>query len=195
MNKISLSGRPFGEIKYAYERYGEKFYETKFISKRKSGNADIVDCIVPEILIDGFKSSENISLIGEIRTRNIIQDGAKNKLCIYVFVKEISKYSGYDENSVSLEGFICKQAQYRETPLGRQISDFFIASNRHSCRSDYIPCITWGRNAVRISELGVGTKINLRGRLQSRDYIKKLEDGTEEMRTAYELSVAFFEVI
>lgn len=47
-----------------------------------------------------------------------------------------------------------------------------------------------GRNAKYAGEYITGDKIQINGRLQSREYEKQLEDGTVEQRTAYEVSVS-----
>ena len=125
-----------------------------------------------------------MTIRGEIRTRNYCDENKKTHCEVYVFVKETIEYGEYDDNKVTIDGFICKTAIYRETPLGREICDLLVASNRNCRKSDYIPCIAWGRNAKRISSNGVGTKIHIDGRLQSRIYTKDGED-----RTAYEVSI------
>ena len=127
------------------------------------------------------------------------ESGTKDILCcvlpeIFVFVTNICDYEE-DKNDVELDGFICKEPKYRRTPLGRQITDLLIASNREHFKSDYIPCIAWGRNAIRTSEFNVGTRVKVLGRLQSREYKKKIDDGTYEVRTAYELSAYMIDVV
>ena len=117
----------------------------------------------------------------------------RNRLLLYVFVCEIEKANPgehTDLNKIQLDGYVCKEPIYRKTPLGREIADLLIAVNRSYGKSDYIPCVVWGRNAVYTSGLPVGTHLNLTGRIQSRGYVKMYEDGTEEQRTAYEVSVS-----
>lgn len=186
MNKIILSGKVTDEPTFSHEVHGEKFYRFRLLSSRQSGNCDILVCIVPEIIKNGISEGNDVKVFGEIRTRNV-HENDKNHLEITVFVKEVLLYDK-DENIVELDGFICKEPTYRVTPFGRQITDLMVASNREYFKSDYIPCITWGRNAIRASEFNVGTRVKVFGRLQSREYIKKIEDGTEETRVAYELS-------
>ena len=127
-------------------------------------------------------------------TYNEIVD-EKNKLNVVVFAKEIyqSENFGYNENYIYLEGFLCKEPLKRTSPLGREICDMMLAVNRMYNKSDYIPCIAWGRNAGYAEKLGVGTKLALEGRIQSREYKKKLDDGTAEMRKAFEVSVVKLE--
>ena len=151
-------------------------------------------CTVPEIIKNGISEGNKVKVFGEIRTRNVHEDD-KSHLEVTVFVKEVLLYEK-DENNVELDGFICKEPVYRETPFGRQITDLIVASNRErNYRSDYIPCIAWGRNAIRTSEFNVGTRVKVSGRLQSREYNKRLGDETYEVRTAYELSAAMVDAV
>ena len=193
MNKIVLAGLVTEEPTFSHEVHGEKFYRFRLLSSRKSGNCDILVCIVPEIIKNGISEGNKVKVLGEIRTRNVHEDD-KNHLEITVFVKDVLLYEE-DENNVELDGFICKEPTYRETPFGRQITDLIVASNREYFKSDYIPCIAWGRNAIRTSEFNVGTRVKVLGRLQSREYKKKIDDGTYEVRTAYELSAYMIDVV
>ena len=194
MNKIVLAGLVTEEPTFSHEVHGEKFYHFSLSSSRMSGTNDILPCTVSEILKKDIMEGAEIKVLGEIRTRNV-HENDKNHLKITVFVKEVLVYEE-DENNVELDGFICKEPTYRETPLGRQVSDLIIASNRErNFKSDYIPCIAWGRNAIRTSELNVGTRVKVLGRLQSREYNKRLGDETYEARTAYELSSSMVSVV
>ena len=194
MNKIVLAGLVADEPTFSHEVHGEKFYRFRLLSSRKSGNCDVLVCIVPEIIKNGINEGNMVKVFGEIRTRNVHEDD-KNHLEITVFVKEVLLYDE-DENNVELDGFICKEPTYRETPFGRQITDLMVASNRErNHKSDYIPCIAWGRNAIRSSEFDVGTRVKVLGRLQSREYKKKIDDGIYEVRTAYELSASMVDVV
>ena len=194
MNKIILSGKVTDEPTFSHEVHGEKFYRFRLLSSRQSGNCDVLMCTVPEIIKNGISEGNKVKVLGEIRTRNVHEDD-KNHLEITVFVKEVLLYEE-DENNVELDGFICKEPVYRETPFGRQITDLIVASNRErNYKSDYIPCIAWGRNAIRTSEFNVGTRVKVSGRLQSREYNKKIDDGKYEERTAYELSAYMIDVI
>ena len=194
MNKIVLAGLVTEEPTFSHEVHGEKFYRFSLSSSRMSGTNDILPCTVSEILKKDIEEGTEIKVLGEIRTRNV-HENDKNHLEITVFVKEVLSYEK-DENNVELDGFICKEPTYRETPLGRQVSDLIIASNRErNFKSDYIPCIAWGRNAIRTSELNVGTRVKVLGRLQSREYNKRLGDETYEVRTAYELSAAMVDAV
>lgn len=181
---IRLAGQIIGEPQFSHEFMGEKFYDVKIESSRLSGACDTIPCIVPELFIDNFNDGEKICVSGEIRTHN-----ANGKVRVEVFVKELYEYEK-DENDVRIDcAYICKKPAYRETPLGRHIADLIVAVNRKYGKSDYIPCITWGRGAEYISMLEPGQKISIVGRFQSREYVKRHEDGTEETKTAYELSI------
>ena len=194
MNKIVLAGTVKDEPTFSHEVHGEKFYRFRLLSSRQSGNCDILVCIVPEIIKNGINEGNVVKVLGEIRTRNVHEDD-KSHLEVTVFVKEVLLYEE-DENNVELDGFICKEPTYRETPFGRQITDLIVASNRdRNYKSDYIPCIAWGRNAIRTSEFNVGTRVKVSGRLQSREYNKRLGDETYEARTAYELSASMIDVV
>ena len=194
MNKIILSGKVTDEPTFSHEVHGEKFYRFRLLSSRQSGNCDILMCTVPEIIKNGINEGNMVKVLGEIRTRNVHEDD-KSHLEVTVFVKEVLLYEK-DENNVELDGFICKEPVYRETPFGRQITDLIVASNRErNYKSDYIPCIAWGRHAIRSSEFDVGTRVKVLGRLQSREYKKKIDDETYEVRIAYELSSAVVDVV
>ena len=194
MNKIVLAGLVTEEPTFSHEVHGEKFYRFYLSSSRQSGNCDVLMCTVPEIIKNGINEGNMVKVLGEIRTRNVHEDD-KSHLEVTVFVKEVLLYEK-DENNVELDGFICKEPVYRETPFGRQITDLIVASNRErNYKSDYIPCIAWGRNAIRTSESNVGTRVKVSGRLQSREYNKRLGDETYEVRTAYELSAAMVDEV
>ena len=194
MNKIVLAGLVTEEPIFSHEVHGEKFYRFYLSSSRQSGYCDVLMCTVPEIIKNGINEGNMVKVLGEIRTRNVHEDD-KSHLEVTVFVKEVLLYEE-DENNVELDGFICKEPVYRETPFGRQITDLIVASNRErNYKSDYIPCIAWGRNAIRTSEFNVGTRVKVSGRLQSREYNKKIDDETYEERTAYELSASMIDVV
>lgn len=190
MNKITLSGMVASVPELSHEILGEKFYKFYLISRRTSRAEDELPCLVSEILMKGIEADKKIKITGEIRTRN-----TNGHLKISVFAQEVFPYDGQDKNIVDLRGFICKEPKYRITPLGRQITDFLVANNRKYGKSDYIPCITWGRNAVKVSDMPVGTELHIIGRLQSRKYQKQLPNGMRNTRTAYELSADRIEVM
>lgn len=197
-NSIVVSGCIASEAEFSHESFGENFYVFMLNSERSSGVLDCVPICVSERLYDigKLKIGGLIEVTGEIRTYNKIEKDHK-RLIISVFAKDITDHQDVidDTNSAELTGFICKEPTYRTTPNGREICDVLLAVNRAYGKSDYIPCISWGRNARFVEKLPVGTQITLYGRLQSREYHKRIgenPDGTcvAEVRTAYELSVS-----
>lgn len=192
MNRIRVSGIVAQEPEFSHTTFGEDFYKFYLMSVRTSGVNDIIPCIVPESLEKYVECGSDIDIVGEVRTRNV--DGHME---IQVFVLDVNAHeSNMDYNYVEIEGYVCKQPVLRETPLGRVITDIIIASNRERVhKSDYIPCIVWGRNAQRASEYEVGTKLNIVGRLQSREYTKRISDTETETRTAYEVSISKLEAV
>ena len=198
-NQATFSGEIISEFEYSHEVLGEKFYTSVLCVKRKSGVPDKIPFIVSERLVDVSEAwtGQIAKLFGQIRSYNK-RIGDKLKLVLYVFVREISlldEREKYDSNNVVIDGYICKEPIYRRTPLGREIADVIFAVNRAYAKTDYVPSVFWGRNAEFINCLDVGTRIKAVGRLQSRDYVKKHEDGAEETKTTYELSVSTFEVV
>ena len=195
MNDITLAGIIDGEIEYSHELYDEKFYKFYFSVVRKSGTVDTLKCIVSQWIVGKLKENEQFEIVGEVRTRNYDDDNGKRCTEVYVFVNEILEYPGEDMNHVDIDGYICKSPIYRETPLGRKICDLLVASNRLCNKSDYLPCISWGRNAISSSILEVGEHVSVSGRLQSRIYTKKLNETEFEERVAYEVSTESVKVI
>ena len=169
---------------------GENFYDFEVEVERLSKAKDIIPVTISERSIDvnDFKLGDRVKLIGQYRSHNKnIEE--KNKLILHFFAKEIEKTELQDKNDVRLTGFICKTPVFRTTPFNREICDVLLAVNRpNNHRSDYIPCILWGRNARFVSNLPIGSKIEVSGRIQSRQYTKKLENEEVEERTAYEVS-------
>lgn len=188
MNKIKLSGEIVRKPIFSHKTKEKDFYEFYMSSKRLSGASDIIPCIVSDGLLIKILENEKICLHGEIRTYNKYE-GDHAKLLVYIYVKAISQYMDNDENCVEIDGFICKEPCYRKTQLGREIADILLAVNRPYGKSDYIPCICWGEDARKMDAKSLETELKLCGRIQSRFYIKKLEDGTQEKRVAYEISV------
>ena len=198
-NQATFSGEIISEFEYSHEVLGEKFYTSVLSVKRKSGVHDEIPFMVSERLVDvgDLWTGQIVMLSGQIRSHNN-RNGYKPKLVLFVFVRELyfpDEREKYDCNNVVIDGYICKEPLYRRTPLGREITDVIFAVNRAYAKTDYVPSVFWGRSAKFISCLDVGARIKAVGRLQSRDYIKKHEDGTEETKTAYEFSVSTFEVI
>lgn len=200
-NKAQILGEISDQKIESFESNGEIFYELKIKVSRLSGVIDTIPVTVSKNLIESqkfdLKKGNKIALSGEFRSRNFQEDG-KSHLILTLFAKEILSADNINEketNKIFLSGFLCKKPSYRDTPFGRQICDILLAVNRpHKKKSDYIPCIIWGRNAVFVKDLEVGTKMNLIGRIQSRIYTKNHEDGTATEHTAYEISVNNFKI-
>ena len=207
-NNLTLVGKVTGEKRFSHEIYGERFYVFDLEIARLSGNSDIIPITVSERLIteEMLAVGKKLLVKGQFRSYNSY-DNEKNRLILTVFAKDITELEENDEeenemtkkdmitNEVVLVGFICKKPIYRQTPFGREIADVLLAVNRAYNKSDYIPTIAWGRNARFCQNLEVGTKVKLVGRVQSRMYEKKHEDGTVENRVAYEVSVGSLEVV
>ena len=197
-NIAELCGIVMSELEFSHKTYGEVFYTFVLGVQRRSGYVDEINVMISERLIYDNPPRRNqfLEIKGQIRTYNEMV-GGKNKLNVVVFAREIylCEDFGYYENYIYLEGFLCKIPIRRTSPLGRDICDMMVAVNRMYNKSDYIPCIAWGRNAGYGEKLTVGTRLLLEGRLQSREYKKKLEDGTVETRKAFEVSILKMEEI
>lgn len=196
MNEIRISGICTEDLFCDYSVHGKNFFKTFLMIPRLSGTEDMIPVIVPEsMILETEVGGRCVSISGEIRTWNKHEE-EKNHLCVYVMAKDfIQKDEEVEvcENECIIDGFICKPPKVRDTPLGRTVSDFLLAVNRPYGRSDYIPCIAWGRNAVWCGDLEVGTHVRLKGRFQSREYRKEVSPGEFETRTAYEVSVSVIE--
>ncbi len=208
-NYLTLVGKVTGEKKFSHEIYGERFYIFNLSIPRLSGNADIIPITVSERLIkeDTLQEGKKLLIKGQFRSYNSYEN-EKNRLILTVFAKDVVEVEEEEEesesdivrkdvitNEVVLIGYICKKPIYRQTPFGREISDLLLAVNRAYNKSDYIPCIAWGRNARFCQNLEVGSQVKVIGRVQSRTYEKKHEDGSVETRVAYEVSIGSLEVI
>ena len=205
-NHIVLVGKVTSEKKFSHEIYGEKFYIFDLSVPRLSGNSDIIPITISErLMVDGdLPVGTKITVEGQFRSYNSYGEG-KNKLVLTVFAKnvelledqesEVEARKDFVSNEVTLIGYICKKPIYRQTPFGREIADILLAVNRAYSKSDYIPCIAWGRTARFCENMEVGTEVKVIGRVQSRQYEKKYEDGTPEMKVAYEVSICSLELI
>ena len=205
-NNACISGVIAEKFCYSHQIYGEKFYTSTVDVERKSGVIDSVPIMVSERLADvgsllvGDGSvtdkwvGERVYIYGHFRSFNK-HDGNRNHLILHLFAREFFCIDdiGQDENRIELDGFICKDPIYRKTPYGREICDILLAVNRPYGKSDYIPCICWGRNSRFASGLEAGTR--LKGRIQSREYFKEISEGYSERRTAYEVSISQMEVV
>ncbi len=197
-NSVTVIGRIIEECVFDHEVYGEGFYTFKVSVNRLSDNYDELPITISERLTDKdlIVKGKAVRIFGQLRSYNNFSD-KKNRLILTVFAREIELFDEVPEgnpNSIELNGFICKEPVYRVTPFGREIADVLVAVNRAYKKSDYIPCIAWGRNARYVNKLQVGNNIKLWGRIQSRVYHKKTEDGIEN-KTAYEVSVSRIEYI
>lgn len=206
-NYLILVGKVANEKKFSHEVYGESFYLFNLEVPRLSGTSDIIPITISDRLLTGVELEIGSKIIvkGQFRSYNTY-DNNKNRLVLTVFAKDIitgAEVEVLDEelkkeeisNEVVLSGYICKPPIYRQTPFKREIADLLLAVNRAYNKSDYIPCIAWGRNARFCKNMEVGTCVKIVGRVQSRIYEKKLEDGTVEERVAYEVSVGSLEVL
>lgn len=195
-NFISLQGRVEGDVSYSHSVLDEDFYKFKLNVSRLSGVVDSLPVTVPKKLLEtvSLKDGDSIALTGQLRSYNKYMDN-RTRLIITAFAKSIEEEKEEENpNSVVLNGYVCKEPTYRKTPFGREITDVIIAVNRAFNRSDYIPTISWGKNALFCRDLPIGTNVLIKGRLQSREYTKR--NGEDfEIRTAYEVSVGEIEEI
>ena len=193
-------GEIASEFEFSHEVFGEGFYMLELLVKRLSDSFDRIPVMISERLIDVTQDyrGEFIQISGQFRSYNRHEE-KKNRLVLSVFARAAAFVEAEDDkvksNQIVLDGFICKPPVYRKTPLGREIADMLVAVNRPYGKSDYIPCISWGRNARFASNFEVGSRVQIWGRIQSREYVKKLEDDRTEKRTAYEVSVSKMEEI
>ena len=199
-NRVNVTGELVSGFKFSHEVYGERFYLCDLAVKRLSGYTDVLPLMVSERLMDVTQDYGGwvAAVSGQFRSYNH-HDGEKSSLELSVFVQEIESMDELanpkSNNQIFLNGYICKKPIYRKTPLGRDIADLLLAVNRPYGKSDYIPCIAWGRNASYVSTLNVGEHIILLGRVQSRKYQKKRNEIEVEERTAYDVSISRLEVI
>lgn len=194
-NQVTLVGEIKTEFEFSHEVYGEKFYRFELSVERFSGTKDVLPVVVSERLIDVKQNytGEMMEIQGQFRSFNKHEEN-HSRLLLFVFAREIkfAEEGTYHTNNILLDGFICKPPVYRKTPNGREIADILLAVNRPHGISDYIPCICWGRDARYIGGCEVGDNILLQGRIQSREYTKKVETEVEK-RTAYEVSAYWLE--
>ncbi len=196
-NTVNIIGKIVSEQEFSHEVYGEGFYKFNIESQRLSEIPDIIPVTISERLCDRSVLCPEVAvnIVGQLRSYNNYFD-SKNRLIMTVFAKDVEILEQdkiKSMNQIYLNGFVCKKPVYRKTPFGREISDILIAVNRAYGKSDYIPLIAWGRNARFGGSLSVGDNIQIWGRIQSRKYQKKLEDGDSIEKTAYEVSVSKIE--
>jgi single-stranded DNA-binding protein len=197
-NQVSIVGTIVSDFQYSHEVYGEGFYMVDVSVNRLSNFVDIIPVMVSERIVDVTKNYEGnlIYVLGQFRSYNRHEE-KKNRLVLSVFARELEfieeESDELKSNQIYLDGYICKEPIYRKTPLGREIADLLIAVNRSYGKSDYIPCICWGRNARFASGFEVGSHVEIWGRIQSREYVKKINENETEKRIAYEVSVSKIE--
>lgn len=197
-NRVSITGEVVSDFEFSHEVFGEGFYVLEVAVSRLSNQFDRIPLMVSERLVDVTQDyrGQLVEVAGQFRSYNR-HEGTKNRLVLSIFVRDWNVVEDESEagktNQIYLEGFICKAPIYRKTPLGREIADLLVAVNRPYGKSDYIPCIAWGRNARFASGFEVGGKIKIWGRVQSREYLKKIDENEGEKRIAYEVSVSKLE--
>lgn len=198
-NKVEIAGEVCAEPIFSHEIYGEKFYLFKLNVPRLSENYDTIDITVSERFFPEIMPlvGDKLFIEGQFRSYNNFSN-VGNRLVLTVFAKKIEKiYDVMDyinPNQIYLNGYICKEPVYRTTPFQREIADILLAVNRFYNKSDYIPCIAWGRNAKFAQQLEVGTNLKIWGRVQSREYQKKIDDNEFITKTAYEISISKMEI-
>ena len=191
-NKVHLFGKIISAPKLSHQVFDENFYEIDLEVSRLSSSVDTIPVLLSEKFVEEFslEVGNKICVNGQFRSYNKQLDG-KSKLVLTVFAREVFMFDSSEENpnTIELVGFVCKEPTFRTTPFKREICDILIAVNRAYNKSDYLPCIAWGRNARYAKNLSVGEKVSIFGRIQSRNYEKKLDDGSVVTKTAYEISI------
>ena len=199
-NQVSIMGKIDTGFTFSHQVFGEGFYTMELLVRRLSDSEDRIPVMVSERLLDITQdyTGQYIEIHGQFRSYNRHEE-KHNRLVLSVFAREVNFVEEQDEslpvNQIFLDGFICKESVYRKTPLGREIADLLVAVNRSSGKSDYIPCICWGRNARFASGFEVGSHVQIWGRIQSREYVKKVSETQVEQRVAYEVSVSKIEFL
>jgi len=201
-NQVTIMGEIVSDFVFSHEVYGEGFYMVEVSVNRLSNFVDYIPVMVSERLVDVSNSlqGQSVYVTGQFRSFNRHEEH-KNRLVLSVFAREFELVDDTQDqeeiatNEIFLDGFICKESVYRKTPLGREIADLLVAVNRSYGKSDYIPCICWGRNARFAAGFEVGAHVQIWGRIQSREYVKKLSETEVEQRVAYEVSVSKIEFI
>jgi hypothetical protein len=199
-NQVSIVGEVVSDFAFSHEVFGEGFYILNVSVQRLSDSCDVIPLMISERLIDVNADYRGayIRATGQFRSYNRHEE-KKNRLVLSVFVRELEfvheEVENAKTNQIFLDGYICKAPVYRKTPLGREIADILLAVNRPYGKSDYIPCICWGRNARFASGFEVGGHTQIWGRIQSREYVKKIDEEESERRVAYEVSVSKLEYL
>ncbi|MBO5197608.1 MAG: single-stranded DNA-binding protein [Lachnospiraceae bacterium] len=199
-NQVSVAGEVVSDFTFSHDVFGEGFYMVNVSVNRLSETFDVIPVMVSERLIDVHNNMTGkfVEIIGQFRSYNRHEEN-RNRLVLSVFAREFRECDPEEEgirpNYIFLDGYVCKHPVYRKTPLGREIADILLAVNRPYGKSDYIPCICWGRNARFADSFEIGGHIQVWGRIQSREYQKKLSEDAVEKRVAYEVSVSKMEYL
>ena len=191
-NSVYVQGELLQNPQYNHSVKDEKFYTFDLKVDRLSDECDVLPVIISSKLLSmkNIYQGDKIAIRGQFRSHNMLEDG-RSKLVLSVFCRDLEDWDeNLNSNMVELTGYICKPPIYRTTPLNREICDLLLAVNRSNGKSDYIPCLAWGRNARFAGSLGIGTRLNVAGRIQSRKYNKKMDTGVEVTKIAYEVSIA-----
>ena len=188
-NVATLCGVVQTKPVYSHQMYGEGFYESMLCVPRLSEQTDVIPFTISERLLEGVEEGALVTFSGQLRSYNKLVDG-KSKLLLTLFVREIlDNDETRNPNTIDITGYVCKEPIYRMTPFKREICDVLLAVNRAYNKSDYLPCIAWGRNARFVKDIPIGSKVNVNGRIQSRIYQKVDETGETTDRIAYEVSI------
>lgn len=196
-NQIALEGQIVSDFRFSHETMKEKFYLFDLKTERLSGTSDVLPVLISERLVNIKENpiGATVRVEGQIRSYNK-QDGEKSRMLLSIFVESIENTQEEAcENYGCIQGFLCKEPVYRKTPRGKEITDMILAVNRQYGKTDYIPCIAWGRNAIFAAMQPIGTELKIYGRFQSRQYKKRLVEDGVEIRTAYEFSVHVIEEV
>lgn len=191
-NKVFLKGEVVSSPQFSHEVFGEGFYELQLKVSRLSDNFDIIPITVSERLLtnNNFSIGSTVCIKGQFRSYNKLEE-TKSKLLLTVFVRDLIEIDeSMNPNIIELNGFVCKEPIYRTTPFKREICDVLLAVNRAYNKSDYLPCIAWGRNARYVKNIKIGQKVTIIGRIQSREYQKKIGENESLTKTAYEISIS-----
>jgi single-stranded DNA-binding protein len=200
-NSVNLVGKVVASPEFSHEVYGEGFYIVFIQVPRLSDNYDNIPVMFSERLVspDSIEDTQYLVIEGQFRSYNNFNSNSGHKLMLTVFAREIEiseeEVTNKNPNQICLNGFVCRKPMYRTTPFGREIADLLLAVNRAYNKSDYIPCIAWGRNARFAGSFEIGDNIRVWGRIQSRTYQKKISEEETEERIAYEISVSKMEVV
>lgn len=199
-NIVTLIGTIKSDLEFNHKVFGEGFYKFIIEVKRLSDSFDEIPVTVSERVFNNLnlKKGDYIQVAGQFRSYNNYNSQG-NRLILTVFAQKVTLYDNAQRsknpNSIILSGYICKTPIFRTTPFGREITDLLLAVNRAYNKSDYIPCIAWGRNAIFSGTLAVGDNVKIWGRIQSREYQKRLPQGEIIVKTAYEVSVSKLELV